>query len=256
MLNGKPIIGIAGGIGSGKSTVGRMLADLGCIVTVSDDLARAALEDDDIRETLVLWWGAEVLDAEGAIDRSAVGRIVFADERERRRLENLTHPWIERRRLEAWSRAPGAAPAYVIDAPLLFEAGLDCVCDAVAFVHAERPRRLARTAASRGWDEAELAKREDSQMPLDDKRAKADYVIENNDGLSHLESQVRRMLSEVVETHRNSDATQDRSDGHRTIDLRSMSHAGGCRRADGHQSDAPRAGTFRPARVHQLPDSE
>jgi dephospho-CoA kinase len=145
----KPVIGIAGGIGSGKSTVARVLAELGCVVCDSDALGRAALRDPVIRQELVRWWGDDIVDARGEIDRGAVAAIVFRDPAERRRLEGLTHPWIEARRREQFAGAPDSATAFVIDAPLLYEVGLDAECDAVIFVETERAIRLDRLRASR-----------------------------------------------------------------------------------------------------------
>jgi dephospho-CoA kinase len=198
----KPVIGLAGGIGSGKSAVADILADLGCVVARSDEMARAALRDPEIRARLVQWWGEDILDDEGGVDRRAVARIVFDDREQRRRLEGLTHPWIEARRAEQFAAAPPDAPALVIDAPLLFEAGLEAGCDAVIFVHAPRPTRLARLRTARGWDETDLKRREDSQLPLDVKRSRADYVIQNDGDLSDLAAQVRPILSQIVASHR------------------------------------------------------
>jgi dephospho-CoA kinase len=192
------VIGLAGGIGAGKSTVGRILAELGCLVTESDADGRAALRDREIRAKLVEWWGADVLDGDGEIDRSAVARIVFADPEQRKRLESLTHPWIERRRMEQWDAASPETRAFVIDAPLLFESGLDANCDVVIFVDADRALRTRRVATERGWDEAELTRREESQMLLDEKRSRADYVVENNGDQEALKAQVRRILNEIT----------------------------------------------------------
>ncbi len=90
----------------------------------------------------------------------------------------------------------------MIDAPLLFEAGLDRECDAVIFVDTDRDRRVARLTGSRGWNEAELTKREKSQLSLDDKRARADYFVINNGDLDELSEQVRRILNELTQPHR------------------------------------------------------
>jgi dephospho-CoA kinase len=196
-----PILGLAGGVGAGKSAVAKILADMGCVVVNSDEQGRAALRDPVIRDTLVSWWGESILDEEGEIDRSAIAAIVFNDPDERRRLEGLTHPWIRARRDEAFAAAPPETPALAIDAPLLFEAGLDAECDAVLFVDAPREMRLERVRAARGWDEAELARREDSQLPLDLKRKKADHVIWNDGDLSDLVAQVQRVLSEILDAH-------------------------------------------------------
>ncbi len=202
MSSSKPIIGLAGGIGGGKSAAAAVLADLGCVVARSDEAGRAALLDPAIRDALTSWWGPEVLDDSGEINRAAVARIVFNDPKQRKRLESLTHPWIHARRDELFVAAPDTAPALVIDAPLLFEVGLDEQCDAVLFVDSSREERLARLQTTRGWDEEELSRREDSQLPLDVKRSRADYVIQNDGDLSDLAVQVRRVVSEIVESRR------------------------------------------------------
>ena len=198
----KPIIGITGGIGAGKSTVARILSELGCFVVDSDDLARQALLDPIVVETLVQWWGREILDPQRQIDRRAVAKIVFARPDERKRLESLVHPWIEKRRLAMFAAAPDTAPALVIDAPLLVEAGIDEQCDAVVFVNSDRSTRLDRLAQNRGWSEQELNQREESQLPLDAKRTRADYVIDNDGDLTSLTEQIRRTLHEIVQSHR------------------------------------------------------
>ena len=198
----KPIIGITGGIGAGKSTVARILSELGCFVVDSDDLARQALLDPIVVETLVQWWGRKILDPQRQIDRRAVAKIVFARPNERKRLESLVHPWIEKRRLAMFAAAPDTAPALVIDAPLLVEAGIDEQCDAVVFVNSDRSTRLDRLAQNRGWSEQELNQREESQLPLDAKRTRADYVIDNDGDLTSLTEQIRRTLHEIVQSHR------------------------------------------------------
>ena len=196
--NQVPVIGIAGGIGAGKSSVAKILAELGCVVSESDVLARAALREPAIRDELVTWWGRAILDEAGEVDRSKVAAIVFADPIQRKRLEGLTHPWIEARRLEHFAAAPAGTPAFVIDAPLLIEAGLDDECDAVIYVDASPEIRSARVMATRGWNAGELARREQSQMPLDEKRRRADYVVVNNGEWSELKAQVRRILNQIV----------------------------------------------------------
>lgn len=204
-----PVIGLTGGIGAGKSTVAGVLESLGCVVSRSDDDARAALRDPAIRAELVAWWGDDILDPHGAVDRARVAAIVFSDPDERRRLEGLTHPWIERRRRELFDAAPDDCPALVIDAPLLLEVGLDRACDAVIFVDASRATRLERVRATRGWDEAELDRRALSQLPLDVKRKRADHVIQNDgdadgptgpDHLDQLTETVRAVLRDILDS--------------------------------------------------------
>jgi dephospho-CoA kinase len=197
-----PSLGIAGGIGSGKSSVAAILAELGCVVCDSDGLARESFRDPAVRDEIVSWWGSGVLDESGGIDRAEVARIVFSRPDQRQRLESLVHPWIETRRRTLFKQAPPDTRALVIDAPLLFEAGLDAECDAVIFVETDHARRLARLTRSRGWDEAELNKREESQLSLDVKRARSDYVVINNGDLDKLTEQIRRILNELTQPRR------------------------------------------------------
>jgi len=183
-----PVIGVAGGVGSGKSTVARALGELGCVVLDSDAAAKAALDRPRVLETIMRWWGAGVVNAQGRADRGRIADVVFADRRERTRLEGLIHPLLKRDRAEAVAAArAGAHAGVVVDAPLLFEAGVDGECDAVIFVECPEEVRLARVAKSRGWDAAELARREAAQWPLEKKRALCGYAVVNagDDEASH-----------------------------------------------------------------------
>lgn len=200
------VIGIAGGIGSGKSAVASLLAEFGCVVIDSDAEAKAALRRAEVIRALRQWWGESVLDASGAIDRKAVAKIVFADESQRLRLEGLIHPLIARSRIEQIERARREGrPGAVIDAPLLFEAGLDAECDAVFFVDCPFEVRLSRVEASRGWEESELRRREKAQIPLEEKRRKADYVVVNTGDLSALRRQVTQIFTLITEASDQSD---------------------------------------------------
>jgi len=179
----KPVvIGIAGGIGSGKSAVAKILSDLGCIVSSADRVVRDLLDNDGvIRKTLVGWWGAQVLDNNGDINRSAIAKIVFNDPTARIHLEELLHPMVEQCRVVQWENALAThadIPGFVIDAPLLFEAGLDQICDVIIFVDVDLNIRLERIR-TRGWDAAELQRREKSQTTLDIKQQQSDYIVRN-----------------------------------------------------------------------------
>lgn len=198
------VIGIVGGIGAGKSRVAAAFAELGCVVSDSDAQARAALNEPAVRDELVRWWGAGVLDSAGKVDRAKVAAIVFAQPPERQRLEALVHPRVHEARAKeyAMARATGAA-GLIIDAPLLLEAGIDRECDALVFVDAPRSERVARVK-SRGWDDAELARREAAQWPLARKRAACGYVIENRDGRTDQVAQARVILEAIrqaIPTH-------------------------------------------------------
>lgn len=193
------LIGLAGGVGSGKSAVARELEKLGCVVSDSDAEAKSSLRLPGVRDELVSWWGERVLGADGEIDRAAVASIVFSDDAERARLEGLVHPKVHaaRERTVAEAAAIGA-PAVVVDAPLLFEAGIDGECDAVIFVDTPRAVRLERVRATRGWDEAELARREAAQMPLEQKRKRSTEVVWNGGPPEELAAAVRGALERIL----------------------------------------------------------
>ncbi len=191
---------MSGGIGAGKSLVGRMLSEYGGVVIESDKLAHEALGEPAVLRTLVEWWGTGILDEQGRVDRAAVGRKVFADEGERRRLEGLLFPRIGALRRELIERleADGGAAFYVLDAPLLYEAGLDAECDAVIFVDAPEDQRAARVREERGWDVEELRRRERMQKPLDQKRRMADHIVTNNSNPDALRGQVAHLATQIL----------------------------------------------------------
>ncbi len=190
-----PVIGIVGGIGSGKSRVASLLEESGCIVSDADALARAALRDESVRDTIVSWWGEEMLDDDGSVSRSRVADRVFADAAELERLEALLHPLVESGRRAEFDAATEDTTALVIDAPLLLEVGLDRACDVVLFVDTPRALRLERVASSRGWDEAELDRREGRQLSLDEKRSRAHHVLVNHGRVEELREQVEAFLA-------------------------------------------------------------
>jgi len=113
------------------------------------------------------------------------------------RVRALLHPWIAKRRSELFAAAPPGTRALVIDAPLLFEVGLDAQCSAVIFVDSPLETRISRVHATRGWSPADLARREDAQWPLDRKRASAHHVIHNDGDPASLRAQVCAVLDEV-----------------------------------------------------------
>lgn len=205
VLAGKPIIGIVGGIGSGKSYVSRLFAEEGCLVINSDEQVAQAYQREDVKRTLVEWWGPDVLNADGSVNRSAIARRVFADPVERRRLEALIHPLVAEMRdraMRAGASDPGVV-AFVWDTPLLVEVGLHRHCDVVVFVEASEAERKRRVMESRGWTETEWAAREKSQMGLDKKREIANYIVRNTAGVDdEVRSQIREALSRILATGR------------------------------------------------------
>jgi dephospho-CoA kinase len=197
---GKPIIGIAGGVGSGKSFVARMLGEMGGVVISSDELAHKAYELAEVKATLRQWWGDEVFDADGQVNRRAVGAKVFSDESSRRRLEELIHPIVARQRaqiMEAQKNNPSAL-AFIWDVPLLFETDLNRQCDAVLFVEAPQAVRDRRVAQSRGWGAAQRQIRENLQMPLDKKKELSDYTLDSTADAADFRDQVQSVFTRIV----------------------------------------------------------
>lgn len=193
----KPVIAIVGGIGSGKSVVASAFALHGGRVIQADELGHEALMQPDIRDQVRRRWGPEVFDDQGAVIRRKLGRIVFSAPAEREALESVVYPYIARR-LEEEKRRAQADPSVrfiVLDAAVILEAGWTHGLDRLVFVEAPWSLRLSRVQ-SRGWDETELARREASQMPLAEKKRRADAVIANDGGLDDVRAQVERLLRE------------------------------------------------------------
>lgn len=196
----KPVIGVIGGVGSGKSTVARAFASQGCGLVDADTLSHDAMRQPAVREELVRWWGDGIVGGDGQIDRKAVGRIVFASPSDLSRLEAVLHPIIAAGRGELHRRfeADERIVAIVEDSPLLLEKGLDGACDVIVFVRASVAARLARVGSTRRWSPEELQSREAKQLPLDIKARRADYVVDNDLSVSAVDEQVRRVLSQTL----------------------------------------------------------
>lgn len=201
MFAGKPIIGISGGIGSGKSFIASLFGELGCAVIDADAQVRAAYDDPAVRQTIRQWWGDGAFLPDGSINRKWIARQIFGNPSDRQRLEQLVHPLVHQARQREMEKRIGDSTvvAFVWDTPLLFEAGLNSQCDALVFVDSPQKTRLERVTRARQWDQAELLKRENLQWPLDRKREISDYVIENTAGAGEARSQVRGVLSRILE---------------------------------------------------------
>ena len=200
------ILGLLGGVASGKSLVSQQLAGLGAVVLDADLAGHEALRLPSVEEAGHRRWGAAVFGPDGHIDRSRLARIVFATppdgKRERKFLEDLTHPEIGRRLLAQATAlksapSPPPPPLLVLDAALILEAGWDKLCNYFAFVDVPRETRLAR-AFQRGWTEADFSAREAAQESLDCKRARADLIIDNSGPIEHTQAQVQRLWQFLV----------------------------------------------------------
>jgi len=172
-------VGLTGGIGAGKSTVARRLADHGAVVVDADRIAREVVEPGtDGLAAVVEAFGPGVLDDDGRLDRPALGRVVFADEQARLRLNAIVHPRIAVRTHELFAAAPADA-VVVHDVPLLVENRLGAGYHLVLVVHAPAPERVRRLVAERGMAEADALARVSAQADDDARRAAADVWLDN-----------------------------------------------------------------------------
>ena len=196
----KPTIGIAGGIAAGKSLVAKIFEQLGGRTIDSDDLVHRELALPEVIERYRAWWGDRICNSDGTIDRNAVANIIFNDPDQHARMEAFLYPRLEdrRRALTEEYRGDSDVVAIVLASPLLYEVGLDKVCDVVVFVDADRNLRLARARRNRGWSEQEFQRRENLQKPLDKKRDAADHKVVNNSTTDALRSQVTSLFHRLT----------------------------------------------------------
>ena len=188
-------IGLTGGIASGKSSVGRLLAARGLPLLDADVYAREALVLGSPGAGAVLErYGDGVRATGGEIDRTALGRIVFGDGAERRWLEQQLHP-IVRACFEAKLQELAAEPVVVLVVPLLFEAGLETLCSEVWLVDCDETQQLQRLMARDGLGEADARARIAAQWPLARKRQLADVVLNNRGEPAQLAAEVEQALS-------------------------------------------------------------
>ncbi|MFO0804749.1 MAG: dephospho-CoA kinase [Gemmataceae bacterium] len=198
-MNAKPVIGLVGAIGAGKSTAAAAFARRGGHVVDADKLGHDALEQPEIRRRVLDRWGGKGItrSTDGRIDRKAVAAIVFANPAERAALEGMVYPYIGMRTAEevAAAQANPDAKFVVVDAAVMLEAGWT-LCNRLAFVDASRPVRLARLAARSGWTAADLDARESAQWSAEEKKKRCDAVIVNEGSREELQEKVDRLLEE------------------------------------------------------------
>lgn len=204
-MNHKPkIIGITGGISSGKSTVGRMLASLGAEYIDADEMCHKLFLKPEIKDKITTRFGNSVIDPFGKIDRIRLAEIVFQDKSCLDDLCNILHPivieQIKAKIDEIEQR--GRRKVIVIDAALLGESELSMICDLIVFVNTRKEHRIERCQINRRWADGELEKRERFQMVLDDKKKKADYVIDNNFTTDNTFRQVKEFWKLYIEEYK------------------------------------------------------
>ena len=191
------LVGLTGNIGSGKSAVAQLLSERGATIIDADVLARRAVEmGTPGHRAIVERWGTSILAADSSLDRAALRRIVFSDPAELEQLNALVHPEVERMRAGLVELARERGDRLVVcDIPLLFERRMTDNFDRIVLVDAPRPVRLERLVRERGLRETEAMDMIVSQMPAELKRARADYVIDNDGTLTQLDLRVTDVWS-------------------------------------------------------------
>jgi len=196
------VLGIVGGVASGKSHVTKAFVSLGAQVIDADHIGHIVLKDPEVKKQLVQRWGNHILDPQGEVSRPEVGMLVFGDSNEakqnRQFLESISHPRIrseiqhqlETLRLQRCSLV-------ILDAALLIETELIKLCDAVLFVEVSETLRLQR-ALTRGWTKEQWQAREDNQLTLAEKRATAQFVIQNDGNEPLLHQHVKQIWEALV----------------------------------------------------------
>jgi dephospho-CoA kinase len=195
----KTVIGIVGGIASGKSTVARELAKRGCAVIDADEMAKQFLRNKEVKKQLRCRFGSRIFDADGRVNRKKLAEKVFADDKAVKAVNAIIHPRVFEKTeelIEKYRQQP-SVKAIVLDMPLLAEAGWHKKCDKLIFVRCDEKIRLKRAQKKGFLEENELKKRENFQISLDKKADMAHYIVENND-LSELTKQIEKLFPALI----------------------------------------------------------
>ena len=194
------LVGLTGGIATGKSTVAGMFQRCGAVVIDADMLAREAVRPGKPAwREIVQTFGKTILNPDRTLNRQALGAKVFSHPARLRRLERMIHPRVarEQRRLTRQTAQKDPKAVVIYDVPLLFEAGIDKRVDAIIVVAADRETQIARLKKRNGFTRAEALRRIKSQIPLSQKQKRADYVLDGTLPLSHLTQQVRSLYQSL-----------------------------------------------------------
>lgn len=194
------LIGLTGGIATGKSTVASMLRELGAKIIDADELARQVVQPgQEAWQDIVSTFGAEILREDRTINREKLRKLVFQNETARQRLESITHPRIRALAEQRIQKlAAEGAEVIVYEAPLLFENQVHLWLRPVILVACDSETQKQRLQKRDGLNEKEIEQHLKAQMPLDQKRKLADFVIENNGDLENLRRQVREVWEKIV----------------------------------------------------------
>ena len=204
-----PVIGLVGGVGSGKSALAHLLsAKRNVVIIDGDEIGHLVLNDRCVKDQIRLRFGATVFDTQGEVNRTALGHKVFGSSTEKQQaranLESIVHSRIREGIVEriADARTCGDVEAIILDAAILLEAVWNDLCNAVVFVAATRQKRLERVQENRGWNLEKLKAREASQSPLKSKRNASDNIVDNSGALQEAATQLGEILDQIIHDHR------------------------------------------------------
>ncbi len=195
------VVGLTGGVGSGKSTVAEIVRKRGLPVVDADLLAREVVRPEgEAYGPVLAEFGRGILNRDGSIDRARLASLVFGDAERRQRLERLIHPHVVRRMVGEIERARERDdPAIILDVPLLFEAGLEQLCDRIWVVWAREDQRMRRLAARDGMEPDDVRRRMGAQMSLEEKMTRADVIIDNSGSFEETRRRVDHLLDEILD---------------------------------------------------------
>ncbi|MDA45419.1 dephospho-CoA kinase [Listeria monocytogenes] len=193
-------IGLTGSVATGKSTVSNLIQQAGIPLVDADIAARKVVEPDtEGLKEIVAYFGEEILLADGTLDRAKLGEIIFKDKEKREKLNEITHPRVKDYMLEARERFFRAGEELVFfDIPLLFESHLESLVDQIVVVWTTPETELKRLMERNNLTKEDALRRIESQMGIDEKARKADFVIDNNESLEKTQKQVYTFIERFV----------------------------------------------------------
>ena len=194
------LVGLTGGVATGKSTVAKMFRRCGAVVIDADQLARDVVQPGKPAwRDIVQTFGTGILNPDRTINRPALGSLIFSFPRKRRQLERIIHPRVAREQQRLTRQAARIDPSAVVlyDVPLLFEAGIDTRVDKIVVVTADRDTQIARLNTRNGLSRSEALRRIRSQMPMNRKRRLADFVLDGTKDTGHLTQDVAKICKDL-----------------------------------------------------------
>ncbi|MFY4727714.1 dephospho-CoA kinase [Nitrospira sp. BLG_2] len=194
------LVGLTGGVATGKSTIAKMFRQCGAIVIDADELARDVVQPGKPAwREIVMAFGRGILHPDSTIDRHALGAIVFRDKKNLRRLERIIHPRVARQQVKLAKQAEKRNPHAVViyDVPLLFEAGIDKRVDKIIVVTADRETQIARLRKRNGLSRSEALRRIRNQLPLTKKRRLANYILDGTRDRRRLAREVFKLFKDL-----------------------------------------------------------